>query len=137
LRDLRLLQALDPVQMEGGAHAFRQFGDRRLDLAQRLAGNHGCLGCSRPRIDRIGDRVEAGEQAPFERTSSSSVDSQVAHHPADIGDGRSYIRRPQIGGQAQHHVLNHVLSLFVAREDAVSAHDVGSAMPLRHRQFPR
>jgi hypothetical protein len=122
------------VQPERGAHRLRQLGHRGLDLPQGFARGRGPLGRPRPGIGRVRGVVEAGEQAPFEAAPPRPIEGEVAHHPPDIGGQDALRGRGRIGDEPEHDILDHVLCLCRAAEDAAGAREIGDAMALEHRE---
>jgi hypothetical protein len=125
------------VQPEGGAHRLRQLGHCGFDLSQGFPRGCGRLGRARPRIGRVRSGVEAGEQAPLEAPSARPVEGEVAHHPADIGVAVALPGLRRVGDEAEHHVLDHVLGLGRASEDAARPRQVGGAMAPGRGKVPR
>jgi hypothetical protein len=122
------------VQPERGAHRLRQLGHRGLHLPQGFARGRGRLGRPRPGIGRVRGVVEAGEQAPFEAAPPRPIEGEVAHHPPDIGGQDALRGRGRIGDEPEHDILDHVLCLCRAVEDAASAREIRDAMALEHRE---
>lgn len=120
------------MQPERRAHRLRQFGHRGLDLPQGFARGGGRLG--RPGIGRVRGGVEAREQAPLEAAPPRSIEGEVAHHPPGIGGQETLRGRGRIGEEPKHDVLDHVLRLSRAIEDAAGAREIGDAMVLEHRE---
>jgi hypothetical protein len=122
------------VQPERGAHRLRQLGHRGLDLPEGFARGRGRLGRSCPGIGRVRGVVEAGEQAPFEAAPPRPIEGEVAHHPPDIGGQEALRGLRRIGDQPEHDILDHILGLCRAAEDAAGAREIGDAMALEHRE---
>jgi hypothetical protein len=122
------------VQPERGAHRLRQLGHRGLDLPQGFARGRGRLGRPCPGIGRVRGVVEAGEQAPFEAAPPRPIEGEVAHHPPDIGGQEALRGLRRIGDQPEHDILDHILGLCRAAEDAAGAREIGDAMALEHRE---
>jgi hypothetical protein len=122
------------VEVEGGAHRLGQFGHRGRHLPQGFP--RGGFGLGRPGIGRVRGGVEVGEQAPLEAPPPRPVQGEVAHHPADIGGPDRLRGLRRIGDEPEQHVLDHVLGLGRAVEDAARAGEVGGAVALERREVP-
>jgi len=122
------------VQPERGAHRLRQLGHRGLDLPQGFARGRGRLGRPCPGIGGVRGIVEAGEQAPFEAAPPRPIEGEIAHHPPDIGGQEALRGLGRISDQPEHDILDNVLRLSWAAEDAAGAREIGDAMALEHRE---
>ena len=122
------------MQPECGTHRLRQFGHRVLDLAQGFPRGRGDLGGPHPGIGGIGGGLEIHEQAPLEAASPDPVEGEVAHHPPDIGGLGAVMDSRRVGDEPEQHILDDILGLGRAIEDAARAGEMGGTLALEGRQ---